>query len=304
AAQGQGPAARHLAGGDEGGGREGVRPVRGDLPGEVRQGDGLPDQGPGRVAGLLRLPGGALGASAHDQPDRIDVRHGAVADGQDEGERVEGRLPDDGVQADGGGLEDLAVAGRGTVAVEGHRRGVVCRWGGANRSRLTQPPSTTFDNCSPQQEFNFCWRPTESTECKSWHARTPLSCSASWLFSKEKQFVMPRWCSGKLRSSRENSCGRESPDCGLSCARAERPQSRTEAAQRPTRLKPPSEATPDRRTTPRWTSTMPETPRPPPRTWQGRTAVSSPASHKARKPARGTRASSGRTCCSWTPGWM
>src|SRR5262249_4911481 len=79
---------------------------------------------------------------------RIDVRHGAVADGQDEGERVEGRLPDDGVQADGGGLEDLAVAEWVTVAVEGHRRGSVCRWGGANRSRLTQPPSTTFDNCS------------------------------------------------------------------------------------------------------------------------------------------------------------
>src|SRR5262249_12068020 len=105
--------------------------------------------GPGRVAGLLRLPGGALGASANDEPDRIDVRHGAVADGQDEGERVEGRLPDDGVQADGGGLEDLAVAEWVTVAVEGHRRGSVWRWGGANRSRLTQPPSTTFDNCSP-----------------------------------------------------------------------------------------------------------------------------------------------------------
>src|SRR5262249_40215631 len=107
----------------------------------------------------LRLPGGALGASANDEPDRIDVRHGAVADGQDEGERVEGRLPDDGVQADGGGLEDLAGGEWGTVAVQGHRRGSVCRWGGANRSRLTQPPSTTFDNCSSltAASISMCW---------------------------------------------------------------------------------------------------------------------------------------------------
>src|SRR5262249_12347685 len=39
----------------------GVRPVCGHLPGQVRQGDGLPGQGPGGTAGVLRLPGGALG---------------------------------------------------------------------------------------------------------------------------------------------------------------------------------------------------------------------------------------------------
>src|SRR5262249_21796718 len=110
------------------------------------------------------LPGGALGASANDQPERIDVRHGAVADGQDEGERVEGRLPDDGVQADGGGREDLAVAEWVTVAVEGHRRGSVCRWGGANRSRLTQPPSTTFDNCSRSASCTSSGTSTRTSE--------------------------------------------------------------------------------------------------------------------------------------------
>src|SRR5262249_55393711 len=148
AAQGQGHAARRLAGGDQSGGRGGVRPARGDLPGEVRQGDGVPGQGPGGVAGLLRLPGGALGAPADDQPDRIDVRHGAAADDQDEGEREPVGLPGDGVQADGVGREELAVAERGKAAGQGHRRGAGCRWGGANRSRLRQPSSTTFDNCS------------------------------------------------------------------------------------------------------------------------------------------------------------
>src|SRR5262249_3417372 len=127
---------------------EGVRPVCGHLPGQVRQGDGLPGQGPGGTAGVLRLPGGALGPPADDEPDRIDVRHGAAADAQDERQRVALGLPDDGVQADGGSREGLAAIERLPVAVEGYRRGPVCRWGGANRSRLKQPPSTTFDNSS------------------------------------------------------------------------------------------------------------------------------------------------------------
>ena len=54
----------------EGRGGEGVRPVRGDVRGEVPQGDGVPVEGSGGVADVLRLPGGALASHPDDQPDR------------------------------------------------------------------------------------------------------------------------------------------------------------------------------------------------------------------------------------------
>src|SRR5262245_7902878 len=164
---------------DESGGGEGVRLVRGDLPGEVRQGDGVPGQGPGGVTSVLRLPGRALDALADDQPDRIDVRYRAVADGQDEGEWFEVGLLDHGVQADGGGLEELAVVERLTVAGQGDCRGPVCRWGGTNRSRLTQPSSTTFDNCSPRKgnRSSVIARPPEPPYGTGSQFRKPISSS-------------------------------------------------------------------------------------------------------------------------------
>src|SRR5262249_58533773 len=90
-----------------------------------------------------------LGSPADDQPNRIDVRHGAPADGEDEGERQPVGVSDDGIQADGIGIEEMAAVERLATVSEGDRRGAVCRWGGANQRRLTKPSSTTFDNCSP-----------------------------------------------------------------------------------------------------------------------------------------------------------
>ena len=115
-------AARHLAGREPGGGREGVRPVRGDLRGEVSEGDGVPGQGPGGVADVLRLPGRALDSHPHDQPDRVDVLDGAAAARQDEGERQPGGVPDDGLQADGVGLEEVAGVERLDAPARGHQR--------------------------------------------------------------------------------------------------------------------------------------------------------------------------------------
>ena len=43
----------------------------------------VPRQGPRRPAGVLRLPGRALAALAHDEPDRECVCDGAAEDGQD-----------------------------------------------------------------------------------------------------------------------------------------------------------------------------------------------------------------------------
>ena len=74
---GQGDAARDLDGRHARERRPGVRPVRGDVPGEVPQGVRVPGEGPRRAADVLRLPGRALDSPADDQPDRVDVRHGA-----------------------------------------------------------------------------------------------------------------------------------------------------------------------------------------------------------------------------------
>ena len=54
---------------DQGPGREGLRLLRGGLWRQVRQGHGLPGQGPRSLARLLRLPGRALEAPAHHQSD-------------------------------------------------------------------------------------------------------------------------------------------------------------------------------------------------------------------------------------------
>ena len=55
--QGQGAPAGHLVGRDQGSGREGVRLLLGGLRRQVRQGHGLPGQGPRGAAHLLRLSG-------------------------------------------------------------------------------------------------------------------------------------------------------------------------------------------------------------------------------------------------------
>jgi hypothetical protein len=78
--------ARHLRGREPAGGGSGARPLRHQVRVQVRQGCGLPGQGgPGGVAGLLRLPGRALEAREDAQSDREHLRHGAAADGEDEG---------------------------------------------------------------------------------------------------------------------------------------------------------------------------------------------------------------------------
>ena len=73
-AEGEGGPARDLAGGDPGAGRARVRSLACALPGQVSEGRRLSGKGPEGVAGLLRFPGQALGAPAHDQRDRIGVR--------------------------------------------------------------------------------------------------------------------------------------------------------------------------------------------------------------------------------------
>ena len=75
AGQGQASAARGVDGGNPPAGQPGAGSLRGCLPGEVSQGGELRAQRPPGAAGVLRLPGGALGTSAHHQPDRIHLCH-------------------------------------------------------------------------------------------------------------------------------------------------------------------------------------------------------------------------------------
>ena len=119
---------------------EGVRPVRGDVRGEVPEGDGVPGEGSRCVAGILRLPGGALGAHPDDEPDRERVRDGAAEARQDEGEREPGGVPGDGLQADGVGIKELAIVERFAAAGRGHQGDGLHRWhqGEARRLRILQ----------------------------------------------------------------------------------------------------------------------------------------------------------------------
>ena len=77
----------------------------------------LPGEGPRRAADLLRLPGRALGPSAHIEPDRERVCHRPAPDGAHQGRAVAGHRTAHGVQAGHGGGENLAPAeGRKPVA--------------------------------------------------------------------------------------------------------------------------------------------------------------------------------------------
>ena len=58
---------------------------------------------------LLRFSGGTLEASAHDQPDRIDVRDGAAPDAADEGVWLSAGHTNDGLQAGPGSGGDAST---------------------------------------------------------------------------------------------------------------------------------------------------------------------------------------------------
>ena len=55
------------------------------------------------------FPRRALGASSHDQPDRVDVRDGAFTHGSDQGLRQPDGMPDDGFQVGSDVLRNIGV---------------------------------------------------------------------------------------------------------------------------------------------------------------------------------------------------
>ena len=111
--------------GDRRGRRHGLRR---EVRREISQGGRMPDEGSRRAAGLLRLPGRALGSPAHGEPDRERLRNRPASDGAHQGRPVAQHRTPHGLQARHRRVEDLAAPeGRKSLA-DGRRRRQVHRW--------------------------------------------------------------------------------------------------------------------------------------------------------------------------------
>ena len=122
---------------------------RGDLRGQISQGDWMPLEGSRRVVDLLRLPGRTLDPLAHDQSDREHVRDGPPAASAHQGERFSHGLPDDGLQADAVGVQEMAAAKQYAAHARSDRRSSVHRRNQTpSNRRLKNFPSTTSCNIS------------------------------------------------------------------------------------------------------------------------------------------------------------
>jgi len=107
------PGGEEGPGADLGSRRQGPRPrcgegVRCRLRREVPQGRREDHRRYRGAAGVLRLPVRALGAPAHHQPDRIDLRHGPAPDQGHQGPGLAGGRAGHGVQAHRGSTRPLA----------------------------------------------------------------------------------------------------------------------------------------------------------------------------------------------------
>ena len=89
---------------------------------EVPQGHREDHRRRGGAAGVLRLPVRALGAPAHDQPDRVHLRHGPAPDQGHQGPGLAGGRAGDGVQADRVSARPLARRQRTPPRRPGPRR--------------------------------------------------------------------------------------------------------------------------------------------------------------------------------------
>ncbi len=131
--------------------------LRGRVRRQVPQGGRVAHDRPGAPADPLRLPGRALGASADDQPDRVDVRDRQAPPAGDQGRRLADGRPDHGVQAADDGRAALATAERAAPRRPGPGRRPLPRRPQVEREHhhrgdsdgcLIMARSTTLDNIS------------------------------------------------------------------------------------------------------------------------------------------------------------
>ena len=132
ASQGQAGTARDLDGRDQSRCRGRARRFCRDLWRQVRQGRGVPDQGPPGDAGLLRLPGRALEAFENQQSHRKHVRHRAPSNRANEGMPVQQNRARHDLQARPGRREKLAPPRRTQPVAQADRR---CKVRRRDRSR-------------------------------------------------------------------------------------------------------------------------------------------------------------------------
>ena len=106
AADGQLRPARHLPRRNPGCGAGRHRNLQGEIRRQIPARGGLPDQGPRGPAGLLRLPGRALGPPAHLEPDRERLRHRPSPNRPDQRRAVAEDGEADGLHPRPGGFEE------------------------------------------------------------------------------------------------------------------------------------------------------------------------------------------------------
>jgi putative transposase len=110
---------------------------------QVFRGCRVPDQGPRRPAGLLRLPRRALGPRAHHEPDRERLRHGPAPDSSRQGCALPGHRQTHGLQAHHRSIQNLAqTEGRKPVAQD-HPGCQIPRRHRGQRADITQRRLTT-----------------------------------------------------------------------------------------------------------------------------------------------------------------
>ncbi len=101
-------------------GAPGVSPVRRRVRRQVPRRGRLSREGPQGAPDVLRLPGGALAASAHQQPDRVHLRLGAAAYGEDPRVGQSHGVFDDGLQPAGAtAVENLERRGVAEDVING-----------------------------------------------------------------------------------------------------------------------------------------------------------------------------------------
>ena len=145
-------AARDLDGRDQGTGRARLRRLARALRRQVSEGDRLPSPGSAGAAGLLRLPGRPLDAPAHDQRDRVVVRHHPPPQQTGEGLRQPSEHAVDDLQDGHVRREILATTTRLSAARQGDRGSEIQRRHRGRRGqqsrRMTNSTYTRFDYSS------------------------------------------------------------------------------------------------------------------------------------------------------------
>jgi len=153
--EGEAGPAGDLDGRGPGLGAQGVRRISPNVRSQIPEGRRLPGEGPGGVADLLRLPGGALGAHSNDEPGGIDLCDDSPPDGPGQGLREPEHDAGDDLQAGDERREALAQDPGIHPPSQGHRRREIQRRhrsGHRNRQhqerRLMNPSYTRFDYSS------------------------------------------------------------------------------------------------------------------------------------------------------------